>query len=357
MKVLFIGGTGTISTAISRLLLRQGDELYLLNRGQRNKVFENAPALHEINCDINDVAAVRQKLDGLSFDVAADFIAYRPEHVERDYELLRGRCKQYIFISSASAYQKPPTEYIVSEAVPLANPLWQYSRDKAACEDFLFEKYRSEGFPVTVVRPSHTYDERSVPIGAHGANGSYSVLKRIADGKPVIIHGDGTSLWTMTHSSDFARGFAGLLGNIHALGSAVQIMSEETVTWNQIYRVIADAIAELAESTGAVAKPFKAVHVASEFLAKVGVKEGVYNYDFQGSLVGDKANSAVFDTSRLRRMVPDFCAKVRVDQGIKDTVKYVMTHKECPREDPQFDAWCDRVIAELDAEAESLLRD
>jgi nucleoside-diphosphate-sugar epimerase len=328
MRVLFIGGTGTISTAISRRLLEEGCELYLLNRGNRNGVL---PAgAKEIRCDISDEAGAAKKLEGLTFDVVADFIAFTSGQVERDYRLFRGKTGQYVFISSASAYQKPLADYRITESTPLANPFWEYSRNKIACEDFLIGKYREDGFPVTIVRPSHTYDERNVPLGVHGKNGSWQVVKRIIDGKPVIIHGDGTSLWTMTHNSDFARGFTGLLGNIHAIGEAVHITSDETLTWNQVYAAIAAALD----------KPLKAVHVSSEFLDLCGK-----SYDFLGGLIGDKANSVVFDNSKLKRLVPGFTATVRFDQGIRQTIEYILAHPECQKEDREFDAWCDKVIA------------
>jgi nucleoside-diphosphate-sugar epimerase len=328
MRILFIGGTGTISAAISRQLLENGHELYLLNRGNRNGIL---PAgAKEIHGDISDEAGAAAKLKGLTFDAVADFIAFTADQVERDYRLFKGKTKQYLFISSASAYQKPPADYLITESTPLANPYWEYSRNKIACEDFLLEKYRKEGFPVTIVRPSHTYDERSVPLGLHGKAGSWQILKRILEGKPVIIQGDGTSLWTMTHSSDFARGFIGLLGNIHAIGEAVHITSDETVTWNQIYAAIAEALG----------KPLKAVHVSSEFLHLCGK-----NYDYLGHLIGDKANSVVFDNTKLKRLVPGFTAVVRFDQGIRQTIQYVLAHPECQQEDSEFDMWCDRVIA------------
>ncbi|MDR0452961.1 MAG: SDR family oxidoreductase [Treponema sp.] len=327
MRVLFIGGTGTISAAISRRLLEEGHELYLLNRGNRSSVLSGA---REIRCDINDEADAASKLRELSFDVVADFIVFRADQAERDYRFFKDKTGQYIFISTASAYQKPLADPRVTESTPLANPFWQYSRDKIACEDFLNRKYREEGFPVTIVRPSHTYDERSIPLGVHGKNGSWQVAKRIIEGKPVIIHGDGTSLWTMTHNSDFARAFVGLMGNIHAIGEAVQITSDETVTWNQVYETIASALE----------KPLRSVHVASSFLAQAG-----RDYDFVGSLIGDKANSAVFDNSKLHRLVPGFAARVRMDQGIRATVKNILAHPELQKEDPDFDAFCDRVVS------------
>lgn len=330
MKVLFIGGTGTISTAISRRLLETGCELYLLNRGSRNHILPGGARY--ITADINDEAAVSSALEGLSFDVAVDFIGFIPSHLERDYRLLKGKVSQFIYISSASAYQKPPADYLITESTPLANPYWEYSRNKIACEDFLFRLYRENGFPVTVVRPSHTYDERSVPLGVHGSKGSYQVLKRMQEGKPVIIQGDGTSLWTVTHNSDFARGFIGLMGNIHAVGQAVHITSDESVTWNQLYRTIADTLGV----------PFKPYYVPSDFLAAVS------NYDLTGSLTGDKANSVVFDNTKLKRLVPGFTAEKRMDQGIRETVAYVLSHPECQTADPEFDAWCDRVIAAME---------
>ena len=330
MKVLFIGGTGTISMAISRLLLSQGHTLYLLNRGSRNTGLSGD--LIELKADINDEAAVAALISDLKFDVVADFIAFVPEQLERDYRLFREKTKQFIYISSASAYQKPLSDYRINEGTPLANPYWEYSRNKIAGEEYLMKLYREEGFPVTIVRPSHTYDERSIPLGAHGEKGSFSVIKRMLEGKPVIIHGDGTSLWTITHNSDFAKGFVGLMGNIHAIGEAVQITSDESVTWNQIYQIIADALHV----------KLNAVHVASEFL------DACSDYDFAGSLLGDKANTVVFDNSKLKRLVPGFTATVRADQGISSTIEYVLSHPECQVEDPEFDDWCDRVIEALE---------
>ena len=335
MKVLFIGGTGTISSAISRLAVQLGWELFHLNRGNRKSEFKNVT---QIQCDIRaeEDAVIRKKLDKALgrekyFDVVADFISFVPDHVQKDFRIFNGLCKQFIFISSASVYQKPLSSHVITESTPLANPYWRYSRDKIACENFLMEKYRECGFPVTIVRPSHTYDERSVPLGVHGSKGSWQVLKRMLDGKQVIIHGDGSSLWTMTHSSDFARAFARLMGNIHAIGEALHITSDESVTWNQIYQIIADALnVEL-----------KATHVASGFLDECSFGR----YDFRGSLTGDKANSVIFDNTKLKRLVPDFCAVVRLDEGIKMTIANVLARNELQHEDAEFDEWCDTVIA------------
>lgn len=330
MKVLFIGGTGTISTAISKKLAERGCELYLLNRGTRNS--ELPDSIKFITADINDESDVAKKLDGMTFDTVCDFIGFVPSQLERDFRLFYGKTRQFMYISSASAYHKPLSDYRITEGTALANPYWEYSRNKIACEDFLMKMYREKGFPVTIIRPSHTYDERSVPLGVHGANGSWQVLKRMLEGKPVIIHGDGTSLWTITHNSDFAEAFIGLMGNPHAIGEAFNITSDESLTWNQIYKAIADAL-------GVEFKPY---YVSSEFLAAVS------NYDFTGGLIGDKANSVIFDNTKLKNAVPGFKAVVRAETGIKQTVEYVLSHKECQNDDNEFDAWCDKVIDVLE---------
>ena len=330
MKALFIGGTGTISSAITRQLVEKGCELYLLNRGNRNDAL---PAgVNVITADINDEEKVARLIENLEFDVVADFIAFEPAQLERDYRLFNGKTKQFMFISSASAYQSPLADYRITEGTPLSNPFWEYSRNKIACEDYLLKQYREKGFPITIIRPSHTYDERSIPLGVHGSNGSWQVARRMMENKPVIIHGDGTSLWTMTHNSDFAKGFIGLMGNIHAIGESVHITSDETVTWNQIYEIIADALGV----------KLNAVHVSSEFLASCSQE------DFRGGLLGDKANSVVFDNSKLKRLVPEFVATTRLDQGIKQTVQYILEHPELQKEDKEFDDWCDKVIDALD---------
>jgi nucleoside-diphosphate-sugar epimerase len=329
MKILFIGGTGTISTAISKKLLSMGEDLYILNRGTRNDII---PGAKFITADINNEAEAAEKLAGMDFDVVADFICFVKPQIERDFRLFNGHTKQFIFISSASAYQKPVGHYEINESTPLCNPYWEYSRNKIAIEDYLNDRYRENGFPITIIRPSHTYDERSVPMGVHGDKGSYQVIKRILEGKQVIIHGDGTSLWTMTHNSDFANAFIGLLGNQKAIGEAVQITSDESLTWNQIY----DAIG------AALGKEVKAVHIASETLAKCS------NYDFTGGLIGDKSNTVVFDNSKLKRLVPGFSAKVPFSVGVKEAVNYVLTHEDCKQEDPEFDAWCDTMIAKIE---------
>lgn len=331
MKALFIGGTGIISSAITRQLAAQGCELYLLNRGTNNAAL---PAgVRVLQADINDEEQVARLIADKQFDVVADFIAFVPSQLERDYRLFNGKTKQFMFVSSASAYQTPLSDYRITEGTPLSNPYWEYSRNKIACEEYLIQQYRDNGFPITIVRPSHTYDERYIPLGVHGRKGAWQVAKRMLDNKPVIIHGDGTSLWTMTHNTDFAQGFIGLMGNKHAIGESVQITSDETLTWNQIYEAIADALGV----------KLNAVHVASDFLAACGQE------DYRGGLLGDKANSVVFDNSKLKRLVPEFIATTRFDQGIKSTIANILATPELQVEDPEFDEWCDKVIGAMDA--------
>ena len=330
MKVLLIGGTGTISMAITKKLATEGHDVYLLNRGNRSS--EVPSNVKVIKADINNEEEVLDKLGDLKFDAVGEFIGFVPEQVERDVRLFKGRTKQYIYISSASAYHKPVADYRITEGTALANPYWEYSRNKIACEDYLMKEYRDNGFPVTIVRPSHTYDERSIPMGVHGDKGSYQVIKRMLEGKKVIIHGDGTSLWTMTFNEDFAKAYCGLIGNPHAIGEAFQITSDETLTWNQIYQCIADALGV----------ELKAVHVSSELLT------GLSNYDFEGSLTGDKACSVVFDNSKIKAAVPSFKATIPFSQGVRRSIDYVLSHPECQIEDPEFDAWCDKVIDALE---------
>lgn len=332
MRILFIGGTGTISTAITKQLAQSEHELWLLNRGNRKE--EVPVGVNQIIADINDEAEVLKQLGDMQFDAVCDFIGFVPEQVERDYRLFAGRTRQYIYISSASAYHKPVRQYIINEGTTLANPYWEYSRNKIACEELLMKYYREEGFPITIVRPSHTYGKRSVPVGIHGQKGSWQVLKRMLEGKPVIVHGDGTSLWTMTYNEDFARGFIGLLGNPHAIGEAFQITSDESLTWNQIYTIVANCL-------GVAFKPY---YVSSAFIAEVTPEE----YDMEGNLIGDKAASVVFDCSKLKRVVPGFQATTRFEEGIRHSIEYILNHPECQQEDPVFDEWCDNLINTLE---------
>ncbi len=338
MKALFIGGTGTISMAITRQLAANPDwELYLLNRGSRDA--ELPAGVRTIRADVNNEAEAARALEGMTFDCVCDFIAFVPGQLERDYRLFAGRTKQFMFISSASAYQKPLADYRITESTPLCNPYWEYSRNKIACEEYLMKMYRENGFPVTIIRPSHTYDERNLPVGAHGDKGSWQVLKRIREGKPVIVHGDGKTLWTITHNTDFAKAFIGLMGNIHAIGESYHITSDESVTWDQIYHIIADELGV----------PYKPYYVPSDFL------HAVSKYDYEGGLIGDKANTVVFDNSKVKRAVPDFVCTVRADQGLRRTVRHMLATPELQADAPAFDAWCDKVIAALEHAKEEIL--
>jgi len=323
-----IGGTGTISSAITRQLAAAGHDLWLLNRGTRK---DEVPGnVKQVIADINDEANVLQQLGDATFDAVCEFIGFVPSQVERDMRLFSGRTRQYVYISSASAYNKPARSHVITEGTTLANPYWEYSRNKICCEELLMKAYREDGFPVTIVRPSHTYCERGVPVSVHGPKGSWQVLKRMMEGKPVLVHGDGSSLWTLTWNEDFARGFIGLLGNPKAIGEAFQIMSDEQLTWNQVYESVAQAL-------GVECHPY---HVSSSFLAAVCPEE----YDLTGNLLGDKAVSVAFDSTKLKRAVPGFCATTRFDEGVRRCVSYLLAHPELQVEDPEFDAWCDRVI-------------
>ncbi len=334
-KALFIGGTGTISTAIVKRLVKEpGWEVWVLNRGNRSNVLPEG--VKQIVADINDETDVLNKLGDMKFDTVCEFIGFTLPQIERDVRLFAGRTKQYIFTSSASAYHKPAASYIITEGTTLANPYWQYSRDKIECEEYLLKQYKEKGFPVTIVRPSHTYDERNIPLGVHGKKGFWQVIKRMQEGKPVIIQGDGTSLWTLTWNADFAIGYTGLMGNRHAIGEAFQITSDETLTWNQIYETIADALGV----------KLNAYHVSTDFLRATGDK---YGFDFTGSLWGDKSVSVVFDNKKLKNIVPDMCTKVRFDTGVRIALDYVLSHpKECQTEDDEFDRYCDNVINALE---------
>ncbi len=330
MKALFIGGTGTISGGITRRALEQGWDLWLLNRGTRK---ERVPAgVNELVADINrDERRVAELIDDLRFDVVVDFIAFVPGQLERDVRLFSGRTRQFIFISSASAYQKPLGHYRITESTPLANPLWEYSRNKIACEDFLMGEYRARGFPVTVVRPSHTYDDRYLPVAVQGKNGGWQVVDRIIRKRPVLIHGDGSSLWTLTHTDDFAKAFCGVMGNPAAIGEAFHITSDESLTWDQIYDRIGDALGV----------PVMKYHVASDFLSAC-------DPEYTGTLSGDKANTVVFDNTKIKRLVPGFTATIRFDEGARRCVRYLLDNPATQVPDPEFDSFCDQVIKAQD---------
>ena len=298
MKVLFIGGTGIISSACSALAVECGFELYLLNRGQTARPL---PAgAHILQGDIRDQASASRALGKLEFDVVVNWIAFAPEHIETDLALFQGRSQQYIFISSASAYQTPPASLPVTESTPLDNPYWHYSQAKIACEARLMRAYQEARFPVTIVRPSHTYDRTMIPL-----EGRYTAINRMRQGKPVIVHGDGTSLWVLTHHRDFAKGFVGLLGNSHAIGQAFHITSDEWLTWNQIFEIMAQAAGTTA----------RMVHISSDIIAKA-------NPDWGAGLLGDKAHSMIFDNSKIKRLVPDFAATIPFSHGAREIMAW-----------------------------------
>ncbi|HNP73158.1 MAG TPA: SDR family oxidoreductase [Kouleothrix sp.] len=324
MKVLFIGGTGLISTACTRLAAERGIELFVLNRGSRAGL---PPGATNLVADIRDADASARVLAGHHFDAVVDWVAFTPADIERDIELFRGRAGQYIFISSASAYQRPVGHFLITESTPLANPFWDYSRNKIACEERLMRAYRDEGFPFTVVRPSLTYGDTQIPLVVNSWQLPYTAIARLKQGKPLIIPGDGTSLWTITHNTDFAKGFVGLLGHQQAIGHAFHITSDEVLTWDQFYAAVA----------AAAGLELKAVHIASDFIAACLP-------DMRGSLVGDKVTSVVFDNSKIKRFVPDFCATTPFAQGIKRTLAWFEADAARQQVDAAADAQWDRLI-------------
>jgi nucleoside-diphosphate-sugar epimerase len=320
MKVLFIGGTGVISSACSELAIQSGIELYLLNRGRNIRPISTGAIW--LKGDIHQSATVAEALGDLTFDAVVEWIAFTPDQVKVDIELFHKRTDQYVFISSASAYQKPPLQLPITEDTPLSNPYWQYSRDKAACEALLIKAGEDEGFPYTIVRPSHTYDRTLLPF-----HGGFTDVARMRAGKPVVVHGDGTSLWTMTHHRDFAVGFMGLLGKPQALAEIYHITSDELLSWNQIYSIVAQA---------AGAEP-KLVHVPSELIARVDQKWGA-------SLLGDKAHSMIFDNTKIRQLVSQFNPKIPFKHGVQEILAW---YDEDPRRqvvDQQNDQVQDRLI-------------
>ncbi len=329
MKVLFVGGTGLISSACTRLAVERGVELFLLNRGSDP---DRAQGAMSLVADLHDEssagkAATERALAGHKFDVVVDWIAFTPQDIERDLRLFSGRTDQFVFISSASAYLKPLGDWLIREDTPLANPFWDYSRNKIACEDRLMRAYREDGFPVTIVRPSLTYGDTQVPLLVNSWEQPYTVVARMRLGKPVIVPGDGTSLWTITHNSDFAVGLVGLLGRRQAIGHAFNIMSDEVLTWDEIYR----------QTAAAAGTKARIVHIASDFIA--GCMP-----DFSGTLLGDKSGSAVFDTTKIHRFVPDFRATMPFSEGIRRTVAWFDADPARQQVDAEMDARFDRLI-------------
>jgi nucleoside-diphosphate-sugar epimerase len=320
MKVLFIGGSGNISADCSRLAVERGIELWHFNRGLRGI---DVPGVQCLLGDMNDREAMARLIDGHSFDVVVNWIVFDAIQAAADVEMFAGRTGQYIFISTATVYEKPPRHYLVTEDTPLGNPFWEYSQKKIAAEELLRQAQRERGFPVTVVRPSFTYGDTWVPT-ACGVD--YTPVLRLRRGLPLVVHGDGTSLWTMTHATDFAKGLVGLLGRTDAIGEAFHITSDEVLTWNQIYQAIADA----------ADAPAKLVHVPSDFIASVDPRIGAVLY-------GDKAHSLVFDNSKIKRFVPNFHCTVPFAEGIRHTVAWLDAHPEFQRLDAN--PALDRILA------------
>lgn len=326
MKILFIGGTGKISSACTPLAVEHGFDLYLLNRGETKRaVPDGVTTLHG---DIRDPESARRALADREFDVVVNWIAFTPDHIEADLDLFRGRTGQYIFISSASAYQTPPVNLPVTESTPLDNPHWAYSRNKIACEERLVRAYRDEKFPITIVRPSHTYDRTMLPMA-----GRWAVIDRMRKSQPVVVHGDGTSLWTLTHHRDFAKGFVGLLGNNRAVGEAFHITSDEWLTWNQIHEILAEA---------ASAPPPQIVHVPSDLLNAVDPQLGA-------GLLGDKANSMIFDNTKIKRVVPNFACTIPYAHGAREVIAWFDADPSRQEIDEAFNAQTNRLIQAMEA--------
>jgi nucleoside-diphosphate-sugar epimerase len=327
MNVLFIGGTGVISSACSRLAVERGIHLTLLNRGKSDRPAPDGAEV--VHGDIEDPDSVRSALASRLFDAVVDWVCYTPEQAEADIRLFAGRTGQFVFIGTASSYQTPPASLPITESTPLANPLWEYSRLKIACEDAFVHAYREHQFPSTIVRPSHTYDRTMIPV-----HGRYTVIDRMRKGRKVVVHGDGASLWTLTHHDDFAAGFTGLLGNPHAIGDAFHITSDESLRWNQIYEILARA--------AGVAEPLKAVHIPSELIA-------AYFKDWGESLLGDKSHSMVFDNSKIKRAVPGFKAVIPFSQGAGEILAWYDADAGRRVVDGAFNRQLDRMIAAYEA--------
>jgi nucleoside-diphosphate-sugar epimerase len=322
LRVLFIGGTGVISSACSRVAVEHGIDLFVLNRG-RSTDRPLPPGATTLQADVREPRSVRQEIKDLHFDAVVDWVAFTPDQVRTDIELFSGRTGQYVFISSASAYQTPPARVPVTESTPLRNPFWAYSRGKIACEDLLVAAYREQGFPATIVRPSHTYDQTTVPF-----DGRWTVLGRMLAGKPVIVHGDGTSLWTLTHHEDFARAFVPLLAHPRTLGEAIQITSDDVLTWNQIAEALAAALGVSA----------RVVHVPSDAIAAA-------DPDWGAGLLGDKAHSMIFDNAKVRGLVPGWRAVIPFEQGAREIADWYRADPARQVTDARLDAVMDKLAA------------
>lgn len=328
MKLLFIGGTGLISSACSDLAIERGHELFLLNRSASTKY--SAPKHSTIlHADIHaDSAHLSALLAGHRFDAVVDFIAYSPQDIERDISLFREKTDQFVFISSASVYQKPPQNYLITEETPLENPFWEYSRNKIACEDMLMKSYRTDGFPVTIIRPSHTYGPTQIPLCVSSWQHPWTIIDRMQRGEKVIVPGDGTSLWVLTWHADFAKGLVGLLGKKNAVGEVFQITSDQVLSWNQIYLEVYQALGQSPNM----------VHIPSDFIAR-------FDEGAMGSLIGDKSNSVVFDNSKIKKFVPDYHCDVNWAEGLRRALTWFKAHPEFQTIDSESNLIWDKIIA------------
>ena len=332
MKLLFIGGTGLISSACSDLAIQRGHKLFLLNRSASKK-YPAPEAATVLQADIYaDSAHLSALVADQHFDAVVDFIAFSPYDIQRDLSLFRDKTDQFVFISSASAYQKPVKNYLITEETPLENPFWEYSRNKIACENLLMDEYRANGFPVTIVRPSHTYGPSQIPFSVDSWRHPWTLVHRMKQGKPIIIPGDGSSLWVVTWNADFAKGFLGLLGNKAAIGEAFQITSDEALSWDQIHL----------EAYQALGQEPNVVHIPSDFIAR-------FDDQAVGALIGDKSNSVVFDNSKIKRFVPEFNCEVKLSEGVRRALAWFEAH-------PEFQTVDDDAMQKWDAIIEAYRR-
>ena len=328
VKILFIGGTGNISSYCVELALSQGHQIYLLNRGLRDHHFDGC--VQSICCDIRNEDDVRNRLKDMTFDVVADFISFVPAHAENNIRMFGGKCKQFVFISTATVYHKPPVNFPITESTPLKNPFWKYSRDKISCEEIFMNAFRVSDFPVTIIRPSHTYGKTMLP-GVFG-HGDYTEMARMKAGKKLIVQGYGQTLWTLTHASDFAKGFLGLCGNSTAIGECIHITSDEHLTWDAIMHIKAQSIGCAPDI----------VHIPTDFINAIDPETGA-------GLLGDKQYNAIFDNSKLLRFVPSFRAEVSFRKGVQESLAFFNTNPQVCIENTQISALMDRILEKYGA--------
>ncbi|GHV87089.1 hypothetical protein AGMMS50255_3850 [Spirochaetia bacterium] len=326
MNALIIGGTGVISTDVVKLALERGWDITLLNRGQRSKALPQGA--HSIECDARDEEAMQKALAGKYFDVVANFIGFLPEQIEQDIRLFNGHCGQYLFISTCCVYQKPDGRYLTTESTPLRNSNSLYGWRKIVCEETLNHAYRETDFPVTIVRPNWTYNITTLPFIMTSWKQPWMLIDRLQKGLPIIIPGDGTSRFTITHAADFAEGFVGLMGNQHAIGHAFHITGEEALSWNQYLELIEKASGCKAD----------VIHIATDFIVKVVPA-------LHDDLMGDKTLNFLFDNTKIRQFVPGFAAKIPYAQGIKASIEYLKAHRELQTIDTDYVANYEKILA------------